>query len=119
MSATYCDICTKRNKCKYCNDINLDIVDMMDKGIYCPDFVEWGQISYYQIDFVDDEDPENTSFILIAINKSIYEDKDLLDLWPQIEPHLFGVWGHVTGWTWYDIDPQEDDAGLATYIFLD
>jgi hypothetical protein len=72
---------------------------------------------FYGLDFGDEQE-EFTSHCLIAVNKSIGNDRELLEYWSQIEPNLFFVWGHVIDWTEYNIDLGDDDAELATYIEL-
>jgi hypothetical protein len=72
---------------------------------------------FYGLNFGDEQD-EFTSHCLIAVDKSISSDSELLDYWSQIEPNLFFVWGHVIDWTEYSISLDEDDAELATYIEL-
>jgi hypothetical protein len=73
---------------------------------------------FYGIEFGDYESGEFTSECLIATDKPINSDRDLLKYWPQIEPELLMVWGRVEHWEEYSISIDGDDAELATYIEL-
>jgi hypothetical protein len=73
---------------------------------------------FYGLEFGDDETNKFTSNCLIATDRPINSDKELLDYWSQIEPNLYFVYGHVIEWMEYSMDIYDDDAVLAEYIEL-
>ena len=110
MGACACEVCTKQNTCQWYKQV-------IKAG--CEHFEQWENIYYYEMDFADDEDETNTSHELIAVNVPIDSNADMLYYWPEIKRHTWSVWGHMTDFTQYDIDIEEDDAELATYIYID
>jgi hypothetical protein len=108
MGVYACDICKKQNDCKFFRDV---------AKTGCLHFKQWEQVNYYGIVFADDNG-QFDSEPLIAINKQINSEKDLQKYWSQIEPNLM-AWGSVIDFTEYNIDPEEDDAELATYIYIE
>jgi hypothetical protein len=72
--------------------------------------------NFYVLEFGDDETNEFTSETLIATNKPINSDRELLKYWNQIEPELYFVYGHVIDFYEVAVSVGDDDSTMATYI---
>ena len=110
MGVQICEICTHNIGCQLCGRYDIET---------CGDFAQWSEIHYYGLEYVDDNGEFEVE-ILIAVNKKISNYGELMKIYnEQIKPYLFCEGDNLDSFTEYGMGLENDDAEMATYIFLD